>query len=67
MRIPSIAALACLLFTMPVIAQEDLAYQKPSASILALTDYEPAPSVSMDTKKTICSCLTGAYTKPWMT
>lgn len=51
MRIPFIAALTCLLFIEPVKAQEDLAYQKPSASILALTDYEPAPSVSMDTKK----------------
>ena len=32
-------------------AQEDITYQKPSAEILALTDYERAPSVSMDTKK----------------
>ncbi|MCH5691077.1 hypothetical protein LWM68_46755 [Niabella sp. W65] len=66
MRITFITALACLLFTMPVMAQEDLVYQKPSASILALTDYEPAPSVSMDTKKTICCCRTEAYTKHWM-
>lgn len=34
-----------------LLAQEDLAYQKPSASILELADYERAPSVSMDTKK----------------
>lgn len=32
-------------------AQENLSYQKPSASILELADYERAPSVSMDTKK----------------
>ena len=32
-------------------AQENLTYQKPSASILALADYERAPSVSMDSKK----------------
>lgn len=32
-------------------AQENLTYQKPSAEILALADYERAPSVSMDTKK----------------
>lgn len=51
MRLPLITALACIVLTMPVAAQEDLLYQKPSASILSLTDYEPAPSVSMDTKK----------------
>ena len=33
------------------VAQENLTYQKPSASILALADYERAPSVSMDSKK----------------
>lgn len=32
-------------------AQEDLVYQKPSASILALADFERAPPVSMDTRK----------------
>ena len=32
-------------------AQENLTYQKPSASILALADYERAPSVSMNSKK----------------
>ena len=32
-------------------AQENLSYQKPSASILELADYERTPSVSMDTKK----------------
>lgn len=36
---------------MPSMAQENLDYQKPSASILALADYQRAPSVSMDTKK----------------
>ncbi|WP_162127397.1 S9 family peptidase [Flavobacterium phycosphaerae] len=34
-----------------VSAQENLTYQKPSAEILALADYERAPSVSMDSKK----------------
>jgi dipeptidyl aminopeptidase/acylaminoacyl peptidase len=32
-------------------AQENLTYQKPSNEILALADFERAPSVSMDTKK----------------
>ncbi len=32
-------------------AQEDLLYQKPSAEILALADFERAPTVAMDTKK----------------
>ncbi len=32
-------------------AQENISYQKPSAEILALAEYERAPSVSMDTKK----------------
>jgi dipeptidyl aminopeptidase/acylaminoacyl peptidase len=32
-------------------AQENLNYQKPSADILALADYERAPSVSMDSAK----------------
>lgn len=33
------------------LAQENVTYQKPPASIMALADYERAPSVSMDTKK----------------
>ena len=33
------------------ISQENVTYQKPSASILTLADYERAPSVIMDTKK----------------
>ncbi|RQO32517.1 S9 family peptidase [Taibaiella sp. KBW10] len=32
-------------------AQENLSYQKPSADIYALADYERSPSVSMDSKK----------------
>ncbi|HRG18562.1 MAG TPA: prolyl oligopeptidase family serine peptidase [Flavobacterium lutivivi] len=32
-------------------AQENLTFQKPSQSILALAEYERAPSVSMDSKK----------------
>lgn len=39
-------------FSIPFVsAQENLTYQKPSASILTLADYERAPSVSMDSKK----------------
>lgn len=33
------------------VAQENLTYQKPSASILTLADYERAPNVSMDSRK----------------
>jgi dipeptidyl aminopeptidase/acylaminoacyl peptidase len=36
--------------SLSLFAQEDLLYQKPSASILALADYERAPSISMDSK-----------------
>ncbi|GEC77324.1 prolyl oligopeptidase family serine peptidase [Flavobacterium aquatile] len=32
-------------------AQENLTYKKPSSEIMALADYERAPSVSMDSKK----------------
>ncbi len=32
-------------------AQEELGYQKPSAPILALADFEAAPSVKLDSKK----------------
>jgi dipeptidyl aminopeptidase/acylaminoacyl peptidase len=32
-------------------AQEDITFQKPSASILALADYQRPPTISMDTKK----------------
>ncbi|UPT71408.1 MAG: prolyl oligopeptidase family serine peptidase [Flavobacterium sp. JAD_PAG50586_2] len=42
--------ISCFSVTIAV-AQENLTYQKPSASILALADYERAPSVSMDSKK----------------
>ena len=37
--------------TTIAVAQENLTYQKPSTTILALADYERAPSVSMDSKK----------------
>ncbi|MBK7094210.1 MAG: S9 family peptidase [Saprospiraceae bacterium] len=40
-----------LIMTDLLIAQENIVFQKPSAEILALADYERAPSVSMDTKK----------------
>lgn len=42
---------ALLLVAVPAVAQENLTYQKPPKEILALADYERAPSVSMDTKK----------------
>jgi dipeptidyl aminopeptidase/acylaminoacyl peptidase len=38
-------------FSFTALAQENLSYQKPSKEILALADYERAPSVLMDTKK----------------
>jgi dipeptidyl aminopeptidase/acylaminoacyl peptidase len=37
--------------TSITLAQENLSYQKPSAEILVLAEYERAPSVSMDSKK----------------
>jgi len=36
---------------IPNIAQENLTYQTPPASIMQLADYERTPSVAMDTKK----------------
>ncbi|MBS1737798.1 MAG: S9 family peptidase [Bacteroidetes bacterium] len=51
MRNYSILLFFFLAISIPVLAQEDLVYQKPSAPILSLADFEPAPSVSMDTKK----------------
>jgi dipeptidyl aminopeptidase/acylaminoacyl peptidase len=42
---------ALLAFQMFVKAQENITYQKPSAEILALADYQRAPSVMMDSKK----------------
>ncbi len=48
-----IKSIPCFLFFVSAMAfgQEDLKYQKPSPSILALADYERAPSVMMDTRK----------------
>lgn len=43
--------LLLLIMTDIITAQENIVFQKPSAEILALADYERAPSVSMDTKK----------------
>jgi len=40
-----------LLLSAYASAQEDITYQKPSAEILALADFERTPTVSMDTKK----------------
>lgn len=44
-------SLLALSLSTSMIAQENVTYQKPSKEILALTDYERAPSVSMDSKK----------------
>ncbi len=44
--------LSLLLLTgLTLFAQENLTFQKPSAEILALADYQRAPSVTMDSKK----------------
>jgi dipeptidyl aminopeptidase/acylaminoacyl peptidase len=43
--------LGILLLSVSINAQEDLGYKKPPKEILALADFERAPSVSMDTKK----------------
>ena len=43
--------LALLLATAPMIAQENITFQKPSQEILQLADFERAPSVSMSTNK----------------
>ncbi|UUV21624.1 S9 family peptidase [Paenimyroides aestuarii] len=43
--------LALLLATAPMIAQENITFQKPSKEILQLADYERAPSVSISTNK----------------
>lgn len=48
LRFIALLLLGVISFTF---AQENLSYQKPSAEILALADYERAPSVSMDSKK----------------
>lgn len=50
MKLKSILLLL-LGFGITCFGQENLSYQKPSAEILALADYERAPSVSMDSKK----------------
>jgi len=46
-----IASIALLLGGQAALAQENLTFQKPPASVLALADYERAPSVSMDSRK----------------
>lgn len=50
MKILKIAA-AFLLCSLSLNAQENITYQKPSAEILALADYERPPSVLMNSKK----------------
>lgn len=46
-----ISLLALILAGLPMIAQENISYQKPSKEILQLADYERAPSVSMNSSK----------------
>ncbi|HTN46044.1 MAG TPA: prolyl oligopeptidase family serine peptidase [Flavipsychrobacter sp.] len=46
-----IPLLSILLLGKTLSAQENISYQKPPAEILALAEYERAPSVSMDSKK----------------
>ncbi|MBW3519540.1 S9 family peptidase [Flavobacterium sp. NKUCC04_CG] len=45
------ASLLGLFLSTTMLAQENITYQKPSKEILALTDFERAPTVSMDSKK----------------
>jgi dipeptidyl aminopeptidase/acylaminoacyl peptidase len=40
-----------IVFSSAVMAQENITFQNPPAEILALADFERAPSVRMDTKK----------------
>jgi dipeptidyl aminopeptidase/acylaminoacyl peptidase len=51
MRFFFLPAFFCFFSFSALMAQEDLTYQKPSEPILSLADYEPAPLVSMDTRK----------------
>ena len=44
-------SLAVLFLCLSAFSQENVTYQKPPKEILALADYERAPSVSMDSKK----------------
>jgi len=46
-----IPSMSLPLLYQAVLAQENLVYQKPPAEILALADYERAPSVQMDSRK----------------
>ena len=47
----SVFFLFVLLLVFFTTAQENINYRVPSQEILALADFERAPSVSMDTKK----------------
>ena len=51
MKILKLLVLVFCFSATKTFAQENLTYQKPSATILALADYEKAPNVSMDSKK----------------
>lgn len=53
-----------LSFGFSLKAQENVTYQKPSAEILALADYERAPSVNMDSKK---ECMLLSYRNTYKT
>lgn len=51
MRLYYCTLLSLLILSISLYAQEDITYQQPSEPILSLANYEPAPAVSMDTKK----------------
>ena len=51
MKKQHILSILLLGFGWTIQAQENITYQKPAAEIMALADYERAPSVSMDSKK----------------
>lgn len=51
MKLRSLSVIIFLGTFFSTSAQENVTYQTPSPEILALADYERAPSVSMDTKK----------------
>ncbi|MDN3706078.1 prolyl oligopeptidase family serine peptidase [Myroides ceti] len=51
MKLIYCSILALLIANTSMIAQENITYQKPSKEILALADFERAPTVSIDSKK----------------
>lgn len=51
MKLIYCSILALFIANTSMIAQENITYQKPSKEILALADFERAPTVSIDSKK----------------